>query len=241
VFGWIRRNPLPKEKSTDFYWDLVKEADAKTKAAAAARDAAATEAERLGARVGSLEDELEAVRAALDARERELATLTAAHQTATAEMERRGAAVTDLQGELETSRATLDLRDRQFAQLGDAHGTLQREAAASASRVTELEAQVQTLSEERAEAIATAQAVREKADLHLAAVRGARDRLRAELESALESIVGVAERHRSELAAECRRALRQAAGIGEEAAPPADAALDGRRSTAEPVLAIDRA
>ena len=229
MFAKFKRNPLPKDKSTGFYWDLVKEADAKAVAASAARDAAATEAERLDARVRELEDQLEPVHAAVELRGHQLAELTAVHDAATAEVSRLGTALDERTGELETARATLELRDRQFADLGAAHGELQREAAASAARVTELEARAKTLSDERAAAIVAAEAVRRTADHQLQALRGERDGLRAELQSTLEAIVGVGERQRAELAAECRKALKRVAEIG---AAKGDAALEGRRAEA---------
>jgi chromosome segregation ATPase len=236
VFSKIKRGSRPKDRSADFYWDVVKEAEAKAAAAAAARDAAATDAERLDARVRQLEDQLEPLRAAVAAREAEVAELTAAHEASRAEVSGLGAALDERTGELETARATLDLRDRQFADLGAAHGELQREAVATAERVGDLEARVQTLTAERDVAIAAGEAVRRTADQQLAALRGERDGLRAELESTLEVIVGVAERHRADLVAECRRALKRAAEVG-TAKGTADAALEGRRSTPEPAPA----
>ena len=238
MFG-IKWSSGPKDKSTDFYWDLVKEADAKAVAASAARDAAASEAERLDARVRELEDEHEPLHARVELRDHELAELTAAHDTAAAEVTRLGAALDERTGELETARATLDLHSRQFADLGAAHGELQSEAAASAERVTELEARVRALSDERAAAIAAAETVRRTADQQLTTIRGERDGLRAELQSTLEAVVGVGERYRAELAAECRRALTRATAIGSGAKGQADAALEGRRSATQAASEIE--
>jgi chromosome segregation ATPase len=233
VFEKLKRGARPpKGQSEDFYWNLVKEADAKAVAASKARDAAAAEAERLDARVRELEDQLEPLRATAELRDRQLGELGFAHDAAKAEASRLGNALDEQTGELETTRATLELRDRQFADLGAAHGELQQAAAASAERITELESRVQALTGERAAAIAAAETVRRTADQQVTAMRGERDRLRAELDSTLEAIMGLAERHRAELAAECRRALKRAGEARSGGEQPTDAALEGRRNGA---------
>lgn len=235
MFPKFKRNPLPKDKPVDFYWNLIKEADAEAAAASKARDTAAAEAERLDGRVRELGDELERVRATLALREQQLAELTPLHRSATAEVSRLGTALDERTDDLETARATLELRDRELTDLGAAHDELQGTATAATRRVTELEAEVQTISDERAAAIASAEATRTAADQQLAKIRAERDGLRAHLQSTLEAITAIGERHQAELAAECRLALAwpdETPG----AASGHDTSLEGRRS--EPVAAL---